>query len=40
MNLRFIAYNILYDVKYKQKYSNIVINETFKNLKLNDDEKK
>lgn len=39
MNLRFIAYNILYDVKYKQKYSNIVINETFKSLKLNDDEK-
>ena len=39
MNLRFIAYNILYDVKYKQKYSNIVINEIFKSLKLNDDEK-
>lgn len=39
MNLRLIAYNILYDVKHKQKYSNIVINETFKNIKIKDEEK-
>lgn len=39
INLRDISYNLLYDVKYNKKYSNIVINQYFKNLNLNYEQK-
>lgn len=39
INLRDISYNILYDVKHNKKYSNIVVNEVFKNLNINYEQK-
>ena len=39
MNLRNITYNIIYDVKHNNKYSNILINEIFTKSKLKDEEK-
>ena len=39
MNLRNITYNIIYDVKHNNKYSNILINEIFSKSKLKDEEK-